>query len=329
MRKILTLAAACLLFALAHAPAGDDLGAQPLPWDQAERQGSWTREIEVPELIFEAPPELAGKIEQLERFDTASLASAMRLVGLEEPGPPIRVIVAPEGSPEARLAPSWAIAYAVGEAGIIVMIPNRVPTYPDTDFFQVLRHEILHVLVARAAGRQPVPRWFNEGLAMVGSHEWQLEDRGRLVIAAFRRQHASMVEVSEGFGAGSSGAASAYAVSGAFVRYLLEEEGDLVAARILERLSVGESFPSAVRSVTGHSLAELEGAFWAQLDLWNRWVPILSSSALLWALITALFLIATARRRARDEEIRLRWIAEEDAERAAELRDAPTGGWVH
>ncbi|MEO1084202.1 MAG: hypothetical protein AAFY88_08160, partial [Acidobacteriota bacterium] len=161
--------------------------------------GSLAAPAALPELVFEAPPELEGKIEQLRRFDPASLAGAMALLGLTDPGPPIRVIVAPEGSEAAARAPGWAVAYAVGSAGVIVLIPNRLPTYPDDDLFQTLRHEVIHVLVARAAARRQVPRWFNEGLAMVGAHEWRMEDRGRLVLAAFRRKQATMDEVSAGF----------------------------------------------------------------------------------------------------------------------------------
>ncbi|MEO1368194.1 MAG: hypothetical protein AAFX50_13555 [Acidobacteriota bacterium] len=307
----------CGLLALAWAtPAGAQASALG---------GSLAAPAKLPELVFEAPPELEGVIDQLRRFDPASLAGAMALLGLEDPGPPIRVIVAPEGSDAAARAPGWAVAYAVGNAGVIVLIPNRLPTYPDEDLFQTLRHEVIHVLVARAAARRQVPRWFNEGLAMVGAHEWRMEDRGRLVLAAFRRRSATMEEVSAGFSGGGSAASSAYVVSASFVRYLLSEHGDDTAAHILERIAVGQSFPDAVEGVTNRSLRDLEKAFWAHLDLWNRWVPFLSSSAFVWLLATAVFLAAAARRRAKNAEKLREWEEEE----AAELAAMPTDPWVN
>ena len=312
----LRLAALLLLSSVLHLPLAVSAEAQARGPIQVP---------EPPRLIFQAPAGLEGKVEQLQRFDPASLQSAMALLGLRQTGPPIKVYVAPEGTEEARRAPSWAVAYALGEAGVIVLIPNRLPTYPDEDLFQTLRHEVIHVLVARAAGRRDVPRWFNEGLAMVGAHEWRLEDRGRLVLAAFRRRQASMEEVSEGFRGGGAAASSAYVVSAAFVRWLLEEHGRDSAAMILERIAVGQDFDSAIEDVTFRSMRDLEKAFWSHLDFWNRWVPFLSSSAFVWLFATVIFLAAAARRRARDAERMRQWEEEE----AAELEALPTNPWVH
>ena len=153
--------------------------------------------------MIEGPEEMTILLDELRGFDRQSLVPAMELLGLDEPGPPIRVIVAREGSIEARRAPSWVMAYAVGNAGWVVLLPQRIPAYPDGNLEQVLRHEIAHVLVARAAGRYGVPRWLNEGLAIVAAREWRFEDRGRLVLEAFRRRKASMADVELEFSRGS------------------------------------------------------------------------------------------------------------------------------
>src|SRR4051794_30062701 len=120
-----------------------------------------------PRMVVEAPPGLEGTAAQLRSVNPARLASVMRLVGLTEPGPPVRVILAPEGSMAAGIVPSWVSGYAVGEQGVIVLLPGRVPSYPDSSLQDLLSHEMAHVLIARAAGGDPPPRRVPEGVGVI------------------------------------------------------------------------------------------------------------------------------------------------------------------
>lgn len=278
-----------------------------------------------PELIFEAPDSLRGEVERLESLDPKDLARMTALLGLEDPGPPIRVQLVAEGSPEARRAPSWSVAYAFGAAGYVVLMPSRVPAYPDHHLVGVLRHEVAHVLIARAAGRRPVPRWFNEGLALVAAREWNLEDRSRLVLVNLRRGAFDLEALDRRFQGGHHSAASAYTLSGAFVRYLVAEHGERAIARILRRVARDESFEDAVQQALGVSLTELFHGYVRHLNLWHKWVPVLSSTTVLWFLISLLAVVAFKRRRDRDREILEKW----DEEERQRLLALPGDGWVH
>ncbi len=266
---------------------------------------------EAPELSFEAPTVLAPQVERLKKLDPAGLVTIMDLLGLDQPGPPITVQLAREGSPEARHAPSWAVAYALGGAGLVVLIPSRVPGYPDHTLETVLRHEVAHVLIARAARRRGVPRWFNEGLAIYGARDWGFEDRARLTLATVRRGGVALADLDQRFAGGRHSAAGAYALSAAFVRFLLDQHGPFVASRIFDQLAQGHAFDLAFRRAVGNSLETEEIRFWRHLDIWNKWVPLLSSSTTLWLLITMLALWAFKRRRERDAEQLAAWDEEE------------------
>ncbi len=293
---------------------------------------------EPPELVFEAPAVLAPQVERLEKLDPAGLLPIIDLLGLDRPGPPIKVQLAREGSPAARRAPSWAVAYAVGGASLVVLIPSRVPGYPDHTLETVLRHEVAHVLIARAGGastrraagaqarraggaqtgagsaqtgRRGVPRWFNEGLAIHGSRDWGFEDRARVTLATVRRGGIALGDLDRRFQGGAHSAAGAYALSAAFVRYLLDQHGPFVASRIFDQLARGHVFETAFRRAVGDSLEAEEQRFWRHLDIWNKWVPLLSSSTTLWILITMLALWAFKRRRERDAEQLAAWDEEE------------------
>ena len=298
---------------------------------------------EAPELRFEAPPVLAPQVEQLKTIDPASLVAIMDLLGLDQAGAPITVQLAREGSPAARLPPSWAVAYALGDASLVVLIPSRVPGYPDHTLETVLRHEIAHVLIARAArhrqgpstqNRGGVPRWFNEGLAIHGARDWGLEDRARLTLATVRRGGIALDDLDQRFQGGQHSAASAYALSAAFVRYLLDQHGPFVASRIFDQLARGQTFDQAFRRAVGHSLLVEERRFWRHLDIWSKWVPLLSSSTTLWMLITLLALWAFKRRRERDAEQLAAWDQEELRRLEQTVlegysRDSSSNEWVH
>jgi peptidase MA superfamily protein len=290
---------------------------------------------EPPHLVVEPLPGAAPAGERLRAMDPAQLLPAMRLVGLTQPGPPIRVIVAPEGSGPARLVPPWISGYALSDKGLIVVMPQRVPNYPDSSLEDLLRHEVAHVLIARASGDRPLPRWFHEGLAMIAGGSWGFDDRSRLTLALLADRPVSLAELEERFSGGQSETNRAYAIAGAFVRDLFERYGPEAAPRLLTGVSKGLTFQQAFLKATGVSLSQAETAFWSRQTFWYRWVPVLTSSITLWLLITMLALWAIRRRRARDAAQRLIWDEEEErarlaAEARARLAEEGEGGeWVN
>jgi hypothetical protein len=282
-----------------------------------------------PELLVEAPPSFEPEARRLRELDPERLASAARLVGLEEPGPPIRVILAPEGSEPARIAPPWVSGYAWSERGIVVLLPQRVPTYPDSSLEDLLGHEVAHVLVARAAGGRPMPRWFHEGVAMIAGLTWGLDDRTRLTYSLVMDQEIPLAGLNDLFAGGRGAAHRAYAVSGAFVRDLLDRHGQDSVGRILDGVAAGLPFEEAFRRATGVTLAVAESSFWRRQSFWYRWVPLLTSSVTLWLGITLLALYAIKRRRERDAALRRIWDEEEERLRLAREAAADGGETVH
>lgn len=266
-------------------------------------------------MILQAPPELAAAAQEIRGFPPEALRAGMRLTGLEAPGPPIVVVLAPEGSPAARSAPPWISGWADGELGVVVLVPSRVLRYPDDSLQSLLQHEVAHVLIARAARRQPVPRWFNEGLAMAASRGRDLEDRTRVLLAVLVDGPGSLDRIDQAFGGGERAVQAAYAFAQDFVQDLLSRHGASASAGILRGVGSGMDFEAAFRRATGESLSDAESVYWSRRTFWNRWVPVLTSSTILWLSITLLALAAMRRRRARDARIHRQW-EEQDVLRA-------------
>ncbi|MES1244360.1 MAG: hypothetical protein ABUT39_22340 [Acidobacteriota bacterium] len=276
-----------------------------------------------PKLMVAGPPSLDRVAARVRSIDPDRFLDAMRLVGLTDPGPPIQVFLGPEGSDLAAGVPPWVSGYAYGAEGVIVLLPARTPSYPDSSLEELLRHEVAHVLVARAAGGRPLPRWFHEGVAMIAGTSWGLDDRSRMTVTMIGGGEVPLSEVETQFSGGQGSTVNAYAIAGAFVNELLSREGDDAVARILAGVGRGLPFEEAFREATGATLAEAERSFWRRQSFWYRWVPILTSSVTLYMLVTLLAIWAMGKRRARDAALRRRWEEEEALRVSSEAVEPP------
>jgi len=261
-----------------------------------------------------APAELATLVPEVERLAESGLPRALRLTGRSDPGPPIVIALAPEGSPAARSAPSWVSGWADGPAGVVVLLPARVERYPDLGLGPLVRHEVTHVLVTRAAAGRPVPRWFDEGVAMAAGREWDLGDRARVALAVLSDASLPIARLDRAFAGGESEVAAAYALAGDLVRELGDRYGEPVTGAILARVARGESFAQAFANATGVTLERFESDYWARRTLWDRWIPIVSSSVIVWSAIALLTLAAFRRKRRRAAELRALWELESPSE---------------
>jgi hypothetical protein len=274
----------------------------------------------VPVLEIVASPELRGAATQIERFDRSRLAVVVRLVGLNQPGPPITVLLVAEDSDVARQTPPWVAGFAHADSSTIVLFPARTPSYPHDSMEAVLHHEVAHIMIGRAAGGAFVPRWFHEGLALAAERAWRFTDHTRLAIAVVSSER-SLDAVDADFGGSAGAAARAYAVSGAFVRELLNRHDAQVAARVLGRLAIGDSFDDAFVAATGTRLVEAERVFWRD-SWWYQVVPLVTSSFAIWTGVMFLAFVARQRRARRRAALHRLW--EEEEEKRRRVSEDPT-----
>jgi hypothetical protein len=265
-----------------------------------------------PRLIVEAPPSLAAYAREVERLDPMAFLPAMELTGLWEPGD-VRVLVTPEGSPLARRAPSWAVAYADPPAGLVVVIPTRTPVWPDDGLPDVVRHEVAHVLTFRAANGSTVPRWFHEGLAMAAGRERVIEDDLREALAILTGPRLRFAQVDGLFQGGRSDVNRAYSLSSAFFGDLLARHGTAFPRRVLRRVAEGTPFEEAFRSATGVAFRDETAAFWTSRRSLERWLPIVTSTTAVWLGIVLLSAWAVRVVRTRRAARVAAWEAEERA----------------
>src|SRR5262249_46663496 len=149
-------------------------------------------------------------------------------------------------------------------------------------------------------------------VAMAAEHGWRFEDQTELLYQLVVGPAVNLDELDELFTSSRSGQSRAYALAGAFVRDLMRRHGSAVVGEVLRRIGHGRSFESAFRDATGTTPAAAETDFWQRQRIWTTWVPIITSSATVWLLVTLLALLAIRRRRQKNAEIARRWEEEGD-----------------
>jgi hypothetical protein len=265
-------------------------------------------------LEIEAPPEFAAIRARLESLAPQRLADISQFLALTDSGSVIRVVLAPESSDVARQTSPWIAGFAVAASDTIVIFPVRSPSYPHDTLNDVLRHEVAHILIERASAGRPIPRWFNEGLAMSVERNQRFEDQTQLLYQLVFGSRTSLHELDRLFGGNQSDQTRAYALSGAFVRDVLRRHGPGSPAEILMRIRRGAPFDVAFADVTGMTPASAEFDFWERQRVWTTWAPIITSPATLWLAVTILALFAIRRRRRRNAEIEQEWEKEEGSD---------------
>jgi len=258
-------------------------------------------------LQIEAPPELAAARMRLESLPRETFSDIAQFLGATESQPAIHVLLVPESSELARNVSPWISGFAAGESRLVVLFPARSPGYRDQTLEDVLRHEIAHVLIARAAAPSHVPRWFDEGLAMEVERQRRWQDQTELFYQLVTGGETDLQRLDGLFRGGQNDQTRAYALAGAFVHDLLSAQGPDAVKQILMMMHSGMDFDRAFSTVTSRSPTQAEADFWRRQRIWTSWVPVISSNTTMYLGVTLLALLAIYIRRRRNRELQEQW----------------------
>jgi len=193
---------------------------------------------------------------------------------------PIRVIIT------GTLAAFDAIAGRLGDPGVgglarahegLIVIKSPAMQRRAQRYREVLRHELVHVLLYRNTNYDHLPRWLNEGIAMklAGEHRWE----GPFTISTMymRGQIMSYPELTLVL-AGSPGEmafGNAYAQSLSMTHFLYGRLGEEDFWELIARLE-HDTFPDLLMEYTG----------WIPHDFWQAWRRSLWGIALVVSLLS-------------------------------------------
>lgn len=199
---------------------------------------------------------------------------------------------------EATGMPRWAAGVAHPPSGEIA-IARHAPDGSRTDLEGLLRHEMAHVILHRAAGGAKLPRWFHEGVAESFTDEISLLRAQALAGAVFGPGVPSVEGLERSFREeDGAGASVAYAASRDLVTYLRYRDGRGADFRqVLSEVRHGRALKPAFIRAYGLGIEELVAEWKAGLPGRFVWYPLVSSGGLPFFLVGPLVAWAWIRRR--------------------------------
>ena len=224
-----------------------------------------------------------------------------------------------ELQPTMRPAPEWAGALTYPGLGmVLIMTPGAMETGGNR-YWSLLQHEMAHLLLGDAESRHGtrLPRWFQEGVATYVSGEMNLSRLVQLGWAQATGAAPNFRELEFTFPNQSSRAEAAYARSYLFIRYLSQRFGEDAVARLVAESLQKNGISGGVVSAFDVSLAELLEGFDQYARVKATWIPIITSTATIWGVITLLLFVTWFRKKVQGMRTLLQWEREEEEERLA------------
>jgi hypothetical protein len=199
---------------------------------------------------------------------------------------------------EASGMPRWVAGVAHPPSGEI-LIAQHGPDGAPTNLEDLLKHEMAHVILHRAVGGRPLPRWFHEGVAESYTGGISLSRAQTLASAVFGPGVPDLERLEANFHGQDGPAASvAYAAARDLVSFLRSYDGKGLALRqVLTEMDNGHKLEVAFIRAYDRGLEELVAQWRSELPGRFVWYPLLASGGLPLTLVAPFILIAWIRRR--------------------------------
>ncbi len=226
--------------------------------------------------------------------------------------------------PAGARVPAWAIGVAYPQHNLIILLSPAVRQRGPIDIIKTFQHEVLHIILGQAfAGTDQVPRWLNEGLAMIAANEWSMARLSTMTFAVLGRKLIPMQELAASFPADPDQAHIAYCQSFYFIAFLKGRFGSDSFKTFLKEYTRHKNFQRAIRDTYQLPWEKMEDLWRDYLRLRFSWIPLITSSTTLWFLATLLFILGYARKK------RLNRLQLEQWNREEELLFPPKDKWYH
>lgn len=222
----------------------------------------------VGKLEFHYPERFEPAAAKLKAIAAHSVLRAEDSLGLDDLGK-VEVWIVPEVSDYFEVTgtpgnpPKWAVGLSLTDRGVIVVVNGTGQGGGLVELDKTFEHELAHVAIDRARQGHHVPRWFNEGYALLHADEWNPERADVFGRAASAGSLKSFSDIERNFPEHSASAGLAYAQSLQFLMYVERVAGRDVIVRIMDGVRAGKPFDEAFKSAVGKSLALTE-ATWRQ-----------------------------------------------------------------
>ena len=232
---------------------------------------------------------------------------------------PINVIIAStaeefqRSQPGGSRVPAWAIGVAYPQDNLIILLSPAVRQHGPIDIIKTLQHEVLHIILGQAfKGKENIPRWLDEGLAMIAANEWNMARLSTMTFAVLGRKTIPMQQLTESFPWDPEQAHIAYCQSFYFISFLKGRFGSDLFKTFLQNYTIYKNFQRAIFDTYNVRWEEMEELWRDYLRLRFSWIPLITSSTTLWFLATLIFILGYLRKKRMNRLKLKQWTREEE-----------------
>jgi len=177
--------------------------------------------------------------------------------------------------------PDWGIGAAISRHNLIVL-KSPIKFRYNRPFPEVLEHELAHIFLNKKSSGANLPRWIDEGFAMLQSKEWRIGQDITVVRAIFTGSVIPLSQIEDLNHFSGSKAQLAYTESYLALSYFLDAYGKESFFELLDYLSLGESLDLAFLKTAGSSYLGFQAEFLSYLKKRYNFVAIFGDTILLW-----------------------------------------------
>lgn len=206
--------------------------------------------------------------------------------------------------------PDWGVGVAIPSRNYISVLSPIKENFR-LPFEEVLRHELAHIALHKRVDGNPVPRFLNEGFAMMFAHQWSFSDDLTLAKASFTASTMTLKEIDYVNLLNPSQAQIAYSQSYQAVKFFIDTFGTEAFHKLLDGFKNGLDYDRAFRSVIGSDFASFDNLFAKHLNKHYHWIMIFTDPWLLWIGLALILILGFLLIRKRRKDIYKKWEEEE------------------
>lgn len=202
--------------------------------------------------------------------------------------------------------PESSIAMAIPALSKIIMRnPKNLP--PHTEFYKVLTHEYLHVVLRSIAPETFLPLWFEEGFVQYYAKEWNINKEVQFVTDALKGNVLDLQLYSYHYPEVQKKVEVFYLQSYFTFRYLLKRFDKQKYYDFMDYIHVGSDFETSFTRAFGMSSQSFLGAAKKSISSHSILAILYSGFGLFWIIIPILLVIAYMRKQRYRRRLEEEW----------------------
>ena len=194
---------------------------------------------------------------------------------------------------------SWVVGFAIPAQRKIVLKSPSLARVSRKQFIKTLKHELSHLVLHHAVGKnwRLLPRWFDEGMAMINAGQWEWVDSFALVRMVLFSDPIPFEKLRDSFPMESGEARLAYAQSYSFCQFLQRTLQRRRFISLVDGMRRGIPLEAQLSRAVGRPFEQIVKAWYGRVRDKYGVYPVLTSAAFFWFAVSLLFILAYLRKR--------------------------------